>query len=88
MPVCRSVPDSKATEPLLDENDKGEPFYADSAYAGQPREEIIAEKEMINLVCEKGYRYKLFTDEQKVSNTEKTCVPSQLHNFNSILFSN
>ena len=43
---------------------------------------------MINLVCEKGYRYKLFTDEQKVSNTEKPCVPSQLHNFNSILFSN
>jgi IS5 family transposase len=35
------VHDSNATEPLLDEHDKGEPFYADSAYTGESQEEII-----------------------------------------------
>lgn len=53
-----SVHDSNATAPLLDENDKGEPFYADSAYTDEPQEKIIAGKEMINQVCEKGYRNK------------------------------
>lgn len=73
-----SVHDSNATAPLLDENDKGEPFYADSAYTGQPQKEIITRKEMINQVCEKGYRNKPLTDEQKSSNTEKSRVRSRV----------
>lgn len=73
-----SLHDSNATDPLLDENDKGEPFYADSAYTGEPQEEIIAKKEMINRVCEKGYRNKPLTDEQKASNTEKSHIRSRV----------
>lgn len=72
------VHDSNATEPLLDENDKGEPFYADSAYTGEPQEEVISKKEMSNQVCEKGYRNKPLTDEQKASNTEKSRVRSRV----------
>jgi len=49
----------------LDENDKGEAFYADSAYTGEPQEKIIASKEMENRVCEKGYRNRPLTEEQK-----------------------
>jgi IS5 family transposase len=47
------VHDSRATDILLDGNGKGEPFYADSAYRGEPQEQIIAGKEMENRVCEK-----------------------------------
>ena len=59
------VHDSNATNKLLDENDKGEAFYADSAYTGEPQEKIIASKEMENRVCEKGYRNRPLTEEQK-----------------------
>jgi len=41
-----SVHDSQATEALLEEKDKGEDFYGDSAYSGEPQEKIIADKEM------------------------------------------
>lgn len=67
-----SVHDSNATGELLDEKDKNEPFYADSAYTGESQEKIIAEKEMINHVCEKGYRNHPLTEEQKANNTEKS----------------
>ena len=66
------VHDSNATAPLLDENDKGEAFYADSAYTGKPQEEIIKNRGMENKVCEKGYRNKPLTEEQKANNTEKS----------------
>ncbi len=69
-----SVHDSQATEGLLDENDKGEPFYADSAYTGKSQEEIIESKEVINQVCEKGYRNKPLTEEQKANNKEKSSI--------------
>ena len=51
-----SVHDSGATEGLLEEKDKGEDLYADSAYSGEPQEKIIAGREMNNQVCEKGTR--------------------------------
>jgi len=73
-----SVHDSQATEVLLDEQDKGEPFYADSAYSGKPQEVIIAEKEMINQVCEKGSKNHPLTEEQQASNREKSRVRSRV----------
>ena len=45
-----SVHDSNATDVLLNENDRGEEFYADSAYSGAPQEEIIEDRGMINRV--------------------------------------
>jgi IS5 family transposase len=73
-----SVHDSKATDELLDEKDKGEDFYADSAYSGEPQEKIIAEKEMNNMVCEKGARNHPMTEAQKASNREKSRVRSRV----------
>lgn len=73
-----SVHDSNATEKLLDANDKGEYFYADSAYSGEPQEKIIAEKKMINKVCEKGVRNRPLTDEQISNNREKSRVRSRV----------
>jgi len=73
-----SVHDSNATEPLLDEKDKGEAFYADSAYSGAPQEAIIEGKEMINQVCEKGVRNQPLTEEQRASNREKSRVRSRV----------
>ena len=72
------VHDSQATDELLDENDRGEPFYADSAYTGEPQQKIIASKEMENRVCEKGYRNRPLTEEQKANNTEKSRFRSRV----------
>ena len=47
-----SVHDSQVIDNLLDEDDEGEEFYADSAYTGQKQEKIIKDKEMINCVHE------------------------------------
>ena len=73
-----SVHDSQVTEELLDEKDKGEDFYADSAYSGEPQEKIIAAKQMNNKVCEKGARNRPLTDEQKANNREKSRVRSRV----------
>ena len=73
-----SVHDSNETDKLLNENDRGEPFYADSAYSGAPQEKIIEGKEMNNKVCEKGARNRPLTDEQKANNREKSRVRSRV----------
>ena len=73
-----SVHDSKATNDLLDEKDKGEPFYADSAYSGEPQEAIIAQKEMVNQVCEKGAKNRPLTEEQITNNREKSRTRSRV----------
>jgi IS5 family transposase len=72
------VHDSRATESLLDKKDRGEPFYADSAYTGESQEKIIADREMENRVCEKGYRHRPLTEEQKANNTEKSRIRSRV----------
>ena len=73
-----SVHDSQVTEELLDEKDKGEDFYADSAYSRAPQEKIIAAKRMNNKVCEKGARNRPLTEEQKANNREKSRVHSRV----------
>ena len=67
-----SVHDSQALDDLLEEEDKGQDFYADSAYTGEDQEKTIDKYEMNNKVHEKGYKNKPLTDEQKVSNKEKS----------------
>jgi len=67
-----SVHDSQALETLLNENDKGETLWADSAYTGKEQEAIIAKNGMKNEVCEKGKRGNPLTEEQKLSNREKS----------------
>ena len=51
-----SVHDSQALDDLLDEEDKGQDLYIDSAYTCEKQEETIAKYEMKNKVHEKGYR--------------------------------
>ena len=69
-----SVHDSNETDKLLNGNDRGEPFYADSAYSGAPQEAIIEEKGMVNQVCEKGAKNRPLTEEQIANNREKSRV--------------
>jgi len=67
-----SVHDSQPLDDLLTEKDKGQDFYGDSAYTGEDQEKVISKYEMINKTHEKGYRNKPLTDEQKLSNKEKS----------------
>jgi hypothetical protein len=65
MVTAASVHDSHATDVLLcsTKRSRGNPFYADSAYTGEPQE-----KGMKN---QNGYRNKPLTEKQKVNNTAK-----------------
>lgn len=67
-----NVHDSQMLDNLIDEKDKDENLYADSAYTGQEQERIIQAKEMKNKVSEKGYKNKPLTEEQKATNKEKS----------------
>ncbi len=67
-----SVHDSQALDDLLEEEDKGQDFHADSAYTGDDQEKVINKYEMNNKVHEKGYRNKPLTDQQKANNKEKS----------------
>ena len=46
----------------------------DSAYTGEKQENTYKNKEVINMVHEKGYKGKPLTDEQKADNREKSRV--------------
>lgn len=65
-----SVHDSQELENLLEQQDAGQPLYADSAYIGQ--EEIIDSCQMTNEVHEKGSGKKPLNQEQKASNRKKS----------------
>lgn len=73
-----SVHDSQVIDELLNEKDKHQDFYADSAYTGENQEEIIKKKKMNNKVCEKGYRNNPLNDEQRLSNKKKSSVRSRV----------
>ena len=67
-----SVHDSQALDPLLDEEDENQDLNADSAYTGEEQEDTITKYKMKNKVNEKGYRNKPLTEEQKLSNRQKS----------------
>ena len=67
-----SVHDSQALDNLLDEQDAGQPLYADSAYTGPKQEETIAKYGMKNEVHEKGHKGKPLTKEQIAKNNIKS----------------
>lgn len=73
-----SVHDSQVIDNLLDENDRGQEFYADSAYTGQKQEQILNDNGVTNRVHEKGYKGKPLTEEQKKSNTEKSKIRARV----------
>jgi transposase, IS5 family len=67
-----SVHDSQALEDLLNEKDKAQELYADSAYTGEHQEKVIRKNKMKNKVHEKGYRGNPLTTKQKNRNTKKS----------------
>ena len=68
-----SVHDSQPLLGLLDGKDEGQPLYADSAYVGEGlHEKLRQEKKVVVEVCEKGYRNKPLTEEQKENNKAKS----------------
>jgi len=73
-----SVHDSQVIDNLLDESDRNQELYADSAYTGQKQEQVLSDKGVKNCVHEKGYKGKPLTDEQKKSNTEKSKVRARV----------
>ena len=73
-----SVHDSQAINALLDENDRGKKLWADSAYSGNPINNILKEKGIINKINEKGYRNKPLTKAQKESNRIKSKTRAQV----------
>lgn len=73
-----NVHDSQGLEQLLDEKDKGQSLYADSAYSGEAIEGLVSKAEMINQINEKGYRNNPLTKKQKANNQEKSKVRSRV----------
>ena len=72
-----SVHDSRRASELVDDNDaEGETFWLDAGYVGT--EDGFVEKNVIPLICEKGYRNHPLTDEQKASNRDKSKIGSRV----------
>ncbi len=67
-----SVHDSQVLDDLLDESDKGEPLYGDSAYTGEKQKKIIQKYRLKNKIHEKGYKGKPLTNKQKAKNKIKS----------------
>ena len=73
------VHDSQILDKILDkEEDGGQPLYADSAYVGEKQEEIITAKKMSNEVCQKGFRNKPLSADEKKKNRMKSKVRSRV----------
>lgn len=72
------VHDSQPAPDLIDSSDKGQPFYADSAYHSEQIDETIEKHHLTPQICEKAYRNHPLTEEQKKSNTEKSQFRSRV----------
>lgn len=68
--------DSKMFPDLLDESDRGQVTFADSAYVGQ--EETLQKYGLKDEICEKGYRGNPLTDEQRDENRKKSVIRSRI----------
>lgn len=67
-----SVHDSQVIGELIKEGDGR--LWADSAYTGKPIEELLTGKKIENQIHGKGYRNHPLTEEQKISNREKSRI--------------
>ena len=68
--------DSKMFPDLMDESDRGQVTFADSAYVGQ--EETLQKYGLKDEICEKGYRGNPLTDEQREENRKKSMIRSRV----------
>jgi transposase, IS5 family len=67
-----SVHDSQVLDALLDEKDNGKPLYADSAYSGEPAQEILDKHKVCSRVHRKASRGSSLARWEKVSNKYKS----------------
>ena len=65
-----SMHDSQTLDDLLQDQDKGQDLYADSAYVGQ--EDTLDKYQVKDQIHQKGYKNKPLTEQQKSTNTEKS----------------
>lgn len=72
------VHDSKAVELILNEDDAGREFYADSAYDSEAIREILASIDMTPMICKKGKRNAPLTEADKEENREKSRTRSRV----------
>jgi IS5 family transposase len=71
-----AVHDSQMLEPLVSEGDGK--VHADSAYRSAEIEASLAKKKVESQICEKGYRDRPLSEEQKVSNRVKSKIRSRI----------
>jgi len=69
-----SVHDSQEIVNLVDDKDKNQDLYADSAYVGDELHSELKKKEVILKIHEKGYKNNPLTDEQKANNNSKSSI--------------
>ena len=75
--TAANVHDSQRASELIDGNDvEGETFWLDAGYVGTDGD--FVSKGMNPVICEKGYRNHPLTQQQKVSNREKSKVRSRV----------
>ena len=74
-----SVHDTGGIEPLLEEKDNGQDMYLDAGYVGDAVSDAIKAIGMNPVVCEKGYRNRPLTEEQKAANRKKSKVRCPLY---------
>ena len=74
--TAASPHDSKMFPDLMDESDRGQAAFGDSAYVGQ--EETLQKYGLKDEICEKGYRGKPLTDEQREENRKKSSIRSRV----------
>lgn len=72
------VHDSQALDELMEEDDQGQDVYADSAYTGEKQEATLKKYKVNNCVHEKGYRNHPLTEQQKVSNHQKSKIRARV----------
>lgn len=73
-----NVHDADVLPELLDEKDKGQELYADSAYSGADNEAVVDTVKMVKKIHQKGYRHKKITEQQKKNNQEKSKVRARV----------
>ena len=73
-----NVHDSEVLEELLDDKDKNQPLWADSAYKSEKHDEMLERLEIENQISEKGSRNHALTPEQIESNRIKSKTRSRV----------
>ena len=68
------VHDSQPIENLLRNEDRGQELHADSAYIGEPIDNMLKEKGITPQIIERAFKGKPLTDEQKANNSIKSQV--------------